>query len=477
MKTKKQSRIRIKTLDETKSRPFLAVNNVISTVKKKKSINKKHIKSKHGFLQNITNSKIELAMYSAAISLTIGLALLAVWHYFGIGTSLMMMLIIGLGAALFYNWRKQHAISNAFAMERKKLSSNYDRLVRETARNRQDFASLKQDLIETGQTAQRIKQIRDIGANEDVSVRMLDTLVEKLSYLGVEALEDKKEFVHTPLADIIGKQTNSNLSRSSKDKQFTHIDRFDDWTDKKILDHVSNAIKQNDIDLFIQPIVNLPQRKRHFYEMYSRIRVDSDAYLPAYRYIDLASKHNMLAEIDNILLLRGLQLIQAADAGNLNRSFFCNITPLTLNDQKFMGDLLEFLTQYRILAPRLIFELAQSDVMMIDENVSRILDGLSRLGCRFSMDCVTTIDFDFSSIEACHIRFIKIGSKLLNRKLNEKNGFTQLRLLKDNLDYNGIDLIVEKIETEEQVLKLLDIDINYGQGYLFGEPRRWAIKE
>ena len=35
----------------------------------------------------------------------------------------------------------------------------------------------------------------------------------------------------------------------------------------------------------------------------------------------------------------------------------------------------------------------------------------------------------------------------------------------------GMDLIVEKIETEPQLLDLLDLKIDYGQGYLFGKPR------
>ena len=38
-------------------------------------------------------------------------------------------------------------------------------------------------------------------------------------------------------------------------------------------------------------------------------------------------------------------------------------------------------------------------------------------------------------------------------------------------DRHGMDMIVEKIESEQQLLDLLDLRIDYGQGYLFGEPR------
>ena len=39
----------------------------------------------------------------------------------------------------------------------------------------------------------------------------------------------------------------------------------------------------------------------------------------------------------------------------------------------------------------------------------------------------------------------------------------------------GIDLIAERIESEEAVLEALDLDAPYGQGHLFGAPR--PIKE
>jgi cyclic-di-GMP phosphodiesterase, flagellum assembly factor TipF len=39
----------------------------------------------------------------------------------------------------------------------------------------------------------------------------------------------------------------------------------------------------------------------------------------------------------------------------------------------------------------------------------------------------------------------------------------------------GVEVIAEKVETERQIVDTLDLDIAYGQGHLFGEPR--AIKE
>src|SRR5690606_8962278 len=122
---------------------------------------------------------------------------------------------------------------------------------------------------------------------------------------------------------------------------------------------VHAAVRQDRIDMFMQPIVNLPQRKLRFYEMFSRIRIKPGVHLPAEQYIEVAMRQDLVPVIDNLLLLRGLQMIRDTEEENFNRAFFCNITTLTLGDPKFMGDLVEFIAQNRTLAPRLVFELGQ----------------------------------------------------------------------------------------------------------------------
>ena len=44
--------------------------------------------------------------------------------------------------------------------------------------------------------------------------------------------------------------------------------------------------------------------------------------------------------------------------------------------------------------------------------------------------------------------------------------------LKEALNRNGIDLIAEKVEVEPVVVGLLEYEVDYGQGWLFGEPKR-----
>jgi cyclic-di-GMP phosphodiesterase TipF (flagellum assembly factor) len=108
---------------------------------------------------------------------------------------------------------------------------------------------------------------------------------------------------------------------------------------------------------------------------------------------------------------------------------------------------------------------------------------LADLGYRFSLDKVTDLQLDLVDLSRADVKFLKVGAGVLADQLSEVNGRLTLKAAKDldaadfaamNRRY-GVELIAEKIEDERQVIGVLELDVRYGQGHLFGEPR--AIRE
>jgi cyclic-di-GMP phosphodiesterase TipF (flagellum assembly factor) len=232
-----------------------------------------------------------------------------------------------------------------------------------------------------------------------------------------------------------------------------------------VLDIVRAALRSDRIDLVLQPIVSLPQRRRRFYECFSRLRTEDGAMILPEQYIALAERAGLITAIDNMLLFRCIQLVRKIHNRNQDIDFFCNLSPHTLVDEDFFNDFVAFLEGNQDLAPHLVFEFAQGDFARWSEIGARLLDRLAALGCRFSLDQVTDLQFDPAELAARHVRFVKIESGIL---LNQtQDGIGMLRALRRH----QIDLIVEKVEDEGRLLEILDYDIDFGQGFLFGEPR------
>ena len=76
----------------------------------------------------------------------------------------------------------------------------------------------------------------------------------------------------------------------------------------EILDTIRSALRDNRIDLYLQPIVSLPQRKLRFHGAFSRLRTPSGDIIGPEDYLDIACAEGLVSTIDNLLLFRCVQL-------------------------------------------------------------------------------------------------------------------------------------------------------------------------
>jgi cyclic-di-GMP phosphodiesterase TipF (flagellum assembly factor) len=231
------------------------------------------------------------------------------------------------------------------------------------------------------------------------------------------------------------------------------------------------ALRSDRVDVYLQPIVSLPQRKTRYYECFTRIRAEDGSVIGPGSYIGVAEREGMVGAIDNLLLFRCVQLIRRTRNRDYDVSFFCNISGESLGDTRFISDFVDFVADNPELAPNILFEIGQSD---LDNAPPESIDNLARLaqlGFRFSLDQVTHLNLNFSGLAARSFRFVKVDARYLLDSDVEVQSDIVVTDIKKQLDRYGLNMIVEKIERESDLVELLDLEVDYGQGYLFGEPR------
>lgn len=349
----------------------------------------------------------------------------------------------------------------------KALIENHDRLVREVACNRSDMRSIKDGM---GETANELEKMgRQLTPSSSAEARMLEALTMQLSELGSRPRPEVHEVKNSNILELqMAPPPLKPPPRSPLDEALNV--NYDKYSDSRVHEIVEHAVRNQKLDIFLQPVVNLPQRKTRMYEIYTRLRAGGGAYLPASRYLKIARQDQMLGTLDNLQLIRCLEVLEEKLYARSTTPYIININSETLADRGFMGDLVAFLSRSKTMAQRLIFELSQADLQNMSPELAKVMDGLVRLGCRFSMDRVRNRKIDLSLLTERHIRFIKLDADWIIKEARTKNGFSRIARLKKQLDSAGIDLIVEKIENETQVRELLDFNIDFAQGYLFGKP-------
>jgi len=238
-----------------------------------------------------------------------------------------------------------------------------------------------------------------------------------------------------------------------------------------ILAITRDALERARVSLFLQPIVSLPTRKVEYYEAYSRIQDHNGSFIGPHQYLELAENAGLVGAIDNNLLFRCIQLLRRVRRHNRDYGFFCNVSPHTLRDEAFFGQFIEFLSENVELANDLIFEFSQIDVETHYNEFADNLDRLAELGFSFSIDRVERLDLNFGEIAKRNFHYVKVEADNLISLANTDRGRDQMLYLQEDLLDSRVTMIVEKIETEPQLVELLDHNIRFGQGYLFGEPR------
>jgi cyclic-di-GMP phosphodiesterase TipF (flagellum assembly factor) len=394
-------------------------------------------------------------------------ALVAIARFTTPDFTLIAAALLGLCGVIAYDIVTRRAWEHILAARYETLARNHDRLVREVARNRNEISQLKEQLAQAAHAVEA--EGRRLPPATSTEARMLETIVGKLGALstaprpqigaGWDDSVMELEMAPPPVKALPRTEVESAL--------FTDPAKI---SDAKVREFLQQAVRHDAVDVFMQPVVSLPQRKARLIEVYARIRAGHAGHLPAARYMGIAQAEGLVASIDNLLLLRCLQLLRDSRDAAEGVPCILNVTAATLHDSGFMNDLVAFLAQHKALAARLVFELPQGELQDIDGSLTPVLAGLAQLGCRFSMDRVTNRRFSINRLRAQHVRYLKLDAEWLIREGSVPGGIGRISHMKRQLDGAGIDLIVEKIEDEEALRELLDFNIDFGQGFLFGRP-------
>ncbi len=234
---------------------------------------------------------------------------------------------------------------------------------------------------------------------------------------------------------------------------------------------IKRALRDNRVDLYLQPVVKLPSRRVVLYEGLARIRDDQGDVLSPATFASALADGPLATALDSLLFVRAAGLMRQLEAKRPDLQIFCNLSRSAVLDAGFIGGLVQFLTDQRERAAKLVFEITARDFLTLPEHALDRLSRLVRLGCQLSVDQVETLDVRPAVLARAQVSFVKISAGVLAAS----RPLTEFARFKNELDRFGIQIIATHIEDERTVIEVLELGIEYGQGYLFGAPRQARI--
>ncbi len=288
------------------------------------------------------------------------------------------------------------------------------------------------------------------------------------------ASETAPSYPVPPLDAVVGQDEMENLSAGPiehSEQPAAPVKAPPPPPDPAMRELITAALNSNRVELFLQPIVTLPQRQVKYYEGYSRLRDSQGELIAASVFLPEAVRAGLIARIDNLLLFRSIQVIRRLTSRNRNAALFCNISSTSLIDETFFPGFLDFATSNKNVADVLILEFSQEDVAQMGVMELESLSALAEIGFKFSVDRIDDMKMDFKSLAQRGFKFAKLHADYLIGRREADHGHIHPSDFGDLLHRYGIELITDMVETESQVLDLLDYEVSLAQGNLFSPPR------
>lgn len=243
------------------------------------------------------------------------------------------------------------------------------------------------------------------------------------------------------------------------------------FEEETLLAAINEAIDADRIDLYLQPIVSLPDRALTYYEAFSRLRNELDQLIAPKDFLPVAEMAELTPIIDNQIILRVIQVVQRLVERGKGRVVFCNLSINSLRDAEFFAEFMDFMEANQWLSDHLVFELTQEAVDNAGSYEEERMAAIAQLGFRFSMDQINRLDIDFKGLAEKNFAFIKVHAGLLLGSMDGSKTVIHSADLSHYLKRLNITMIVDMVEREAVVRQLRDYNVGFAQGLLFCEPK------
>lgn len=329
--------------------------------------------------------------------------------------------------------------------------------------------------------------LRVDAAAQETARRTAVPLEKEIAELGslVRALAETVEQHDRAISDLPARQAAWNIAASGPLPELPHDDGSEDDGDDEdfaraqakapALDpsrakQIRRAIETDGIELHLQPVAALPQRRVIQYSAVPYMR-DQDVLIPPGEFVIDARLGGLQPALDAFVLDRAMRVARRLKARDRDISLMVNIEAETLMAPNFSTDIAKRLDGNADLATHLVIGFSQEAFYGFGNVEAEILSGFSERGFRFALTGVRDLDLDAASLHQMGIRFLRVGTDFVLDPERTRTSAIHPADLPGLLRRHGILMVADGADTEARVADLLDLDVRAAQGAVFGMPR------
>ena len=241
--------------------------------------------------------------------------------------------------------------------------------------------------------------------------------------------------------------------------------------EQKIENDILREIREGNFRMFLQPKVNIHTKKTVGAEALIRLYHSEKGFISPAKFIPVLEQQNEVHLIDLFILSRAFQFQKAArDAGREMIPISVNFSKNTLIYPKLMEYIKEQCELYGMPDRMIRIEITETISNMDHMEVNNIARALHTIGFSISMDDFGTQYSNMAVLTQFDFDTVKIDRSMILNIVNDEKNRLILKHTVAMLKELGMEIVIEGVETEEQVNVLAELGCDIVQGFFFGRP-------
>jgi len=279
-----------------------------------------------------------------------------------------------------------------------------------------------------------------------LSISHANNVYENVKY-GMEQLKRNKEnfLLTNDLATTVHESAQENL---------------------KVLNKVKIALENNKVISYFQPIVDR-DRKIVKYESLVRLIEEDTKVLTPYFFLETAKKGKYYTQITSAVLKNSFHILKSVET-----SISMNISAIDIEKESVCNEIYLLLEEYRESAHRVVFELLEDEDVKDFQQIKNFISKVKSYGAKIAIDDFGSGYSNFERLLDYEPDIIKIDGSLVKNILSSTFSVSVIESVVSFAKAQNMEVIAEYVENEEIYFALMELGVDYFQGYYFGKPER-----
>ncbi|WP_081879058.1 EAL domain-containing protein [Photobacterium sanctipauli] len=239
---------------------------------------------------------------------------------------------------------------------------------------------------------------------------------------------------------------------------------------------IRRALADKQLELYAQQIAPLGAAcSRHHYEILVRLRSPEGEMVSPGLFMPAAERYNLAHLIDRYVVNEVIDWLDAhPEAVAQLEMCAINLSGQSMGDRDFVRFLIEKISQSGLPSDRFCLEITETAAIGNMSEAIQLFTRLKTLGCKISLDDFGSGLSSFGYLKRLPVDIIKIDGMFVRDIADDEMDFAMVKVINELAKKMGKQTVAEFVESEAILARLKALEVDYAQGYLFGQPKPLA---